>query len=114
PKPRTTSGGPIKIGHVRKTAAPKIPASAIAQRLSWSQAMSVQNIATVKHSATTCARNEYCANDPRKYVCEVKSEIDARAAIGTLAISRGSTRLAMRTTNPALGAALAAITPWSA
>jgi len=29
-------------------------------------AANVHHVATAKHSAITCARNEYCANDPRK------------------------------------------------
>src|SRR5262249_33433284 len=83
-KPSATSGGPMRIGHVRKRAAPTSPATVINQRLcSWSQRINVHNIPTANNSATTCARNEYWVNELRKYVCEAKSETEARAEIGT-------------------------------
>ena len=46
-------------------------------------ATGAQNMAMAKHSARTCARNEYCANAPRKYVCDAKRDSDPSAAIGT-------------------------------
>ena len=112
---RTTSGGPIHTGHVRKVAAPKIANKAIGIGAGHSsQTIKAHQSATAKHSDTTCARNECCANDPMKYARGSRSSRTAITANTVLGTSPDTSRRAIRNTRPHFSATVNATSGYTA
>ena len=104
-----TTIGPSQIGQVRKVATLLTATRTSAPRHGGrsgasSHTTSAHQAATAKSSATTCAKNRSCVNEPSTYACGANmSGTEVRAA-GSRGAPAGTARSAIRNTIPALNA----------